>query len=260
MMNEYDSKSLQFISLGDIYVHLQNELPQKTSRAILDGFRLAFERLDNKPPLYHLSEGILRKVDVAARVIPSQPSSFEEVGQYIPITLSRVIAAIKNNPLAHQSTKEYGFIRDELNLALGTDFPDSYRELRDYEAEIAKLTTENHDLKNQIEELQELLRNAEPSPYVERHATKREDMFSALLSIMFHPEFYVDIEDMQRKIKSGVSGLDLIRNALPSQIRLAEMLDEKSLLFWPKTGRPPLAVRTVESYISTAINRIKKAK
>lgn len=252
-MNESRLQLSLFINLKDIYVHLQNGSPQASTIDILDVFCSAYEHLAIKPVLYQLSGGHLRKVDVYARVMPSKLSAFEEIGKYIPVTLSRLIAEVKNDPLTHQSAKEYGFIRDEINQALSMDFPEIPSELHDYEVE-------NLGLKKQIAELQDVIRQMEPSPHAERHATKKVDILSALLSLLYRPDFYVDIEDMQRKIKSGVPVLDLIRNALPSQTRLAELLDEKSPLFWPKTGKPPLALRTVESHISKAINRIKKAK
>ena len=258
MMNEYDSKSLQFISLGDIYVHLQNELPQKTSRAILDGFRLAFERLDNKPPLYRLSEGILRKVDVAARVIPSQLSSFEEVGQYIPITLSRVIAAIKNNPLSHQSTKEYGFIRDELNQAMNTNFPEIHSELCDYEAELAKLEAEIEELRAENAVLR--ASKKEPHPNAEIYAVNKADIFSAIIWVLFRPKHYIQAQQVKRANILGLTAPQLIKiveAALPNQRQLVKILNEKSPLFWSvNDNEPPLEDPVILKHLSKAINRI----
>ena len=242
----------RFISLRDIYIHLKNHRPEARSQDILQAFDAEYRTLDQKPELYTWDGNSMNPVGAYVQ-FGSKPTSFEDLGKNIPITLARVVAQIKDDPINHQSAKSYGFDRCELNMSMDTDFPETPCELRDYKAE-------NAEFKNQIAELQDVIRQMEPSPHAERHATKKADVLSALLSLLYRPDFYVDIEDMQRKIKSGVPVLDLIRDALPSQTRLAELLDEKSPLFWPKTGKPPLALRTVESHISIAINRVKKAK
>lgn len=257
MMREADDKQLQFISLEDIYVHLQNELPQKTSRAILDGFRLAFEGLEDKPSFYRLSRGRLSKVDVAARAIPPKLSSFEEIGKYIPITLSQVIEQIKNDPLLHQSSKEFGFIRDELNLALGTDFPDSSPELRDYEAELTQLRAEYEVLKAEITMLR--ARKEKPHPNAEKYALVREDVLSAMIAVLFHPEVYIDEKQVQRVKLPGLTIsklVEIVKAALPEQRQLASIVDAKSPLFWSEDGQPPLEESMMIKHLSKAVNRI----
>lgn len=258
MMDEHDRKSSQFISLRDIYVHLQNEHPQKTSRAILDGFRLVFERLDNKPTLYHLGEGFFSKVGVAERVIPSKLSSFEELEKFIPVTLFRIITEIKNDPLTHQSAKEYGFIRDEINIAIGEDFPEISSGLRDYEAELAKLRAEIEELKAENTVLR--ASKKEPHPNAEIYAVNKADIFSAIIWVLFRPKHYIQAQQVKRANTLGLTAPQLIKiveAALPNQRQLVKILNEKSPLFWSvNDNEPPLEDPVILKHLSKAINRI----
>lgn len=242
----------KFISLRDIYIHLKNRHPDASSEDILLSFDAEYKCLEQKPEFYVLTGGHLARV-IAHAPFGTKSSSFEQLGNNSPVTLSRIVTVIKADPLAHRSANEYGFIRDEINIAMGEDFPKISSGLRDYEAEI-------ENLKIQIAELQQSIKEIEPSPNAERHATKKADVLSALLSIMFHPEFYVDVEDIQRKMKSDFTSLNLIRETLPSQTKLVELVNQKGRFFWPKTATPPLADRTIEVHLSEAINRIKNAK
>ena len=257
MMDESTKNNSKFISLKNIYVHLKNKNPEASSEIIFDGFLYKYEHLKEKSALYILNEGKLWKVNTNYRAISSQPSSFEGLGKYVPNSLSKVISDIRNDPLVHKSAIEYGFIRDEINMAMGEDFPEASLELRDYEAELAKLRAEIEELRAENTVLR--ASKKEPHPTAEKYAVVREDVLSAMIAVLFHPDIYIDEKQVQRvKLPSLTIPklVEIVKAALPSQQQLVDVVDQKSPIFWPYNSEPPLEDSIMRKHLSKAINRI----
>ncbi|WP_316677941.1 hypothetical protein [uncultured Tolumonas sp.] len=245
--------SSQFISLRNIYIYLKNHHAEASSESLLSSLDAEYQSLEVKPQFYELNGGRLMQINQHFQ-IPAKASSFEALGKSFPITLSRIISDIKNDPLEHQSAKKYGFIRDEINKALGIDFPEMPCELRDYEAELSELRAENEKLKAS---------KKKPHPNSERNAVDREDVLSALISILYEPEFYISEQQLKRAKIPDLTIRKLIKilnSVLPNQTQLVKILNEKSRLFWPIDNEPPIGDETIKVHLSESINRIKNAQ
>ena len=239
----------RFISLRDIYVHLKNHKPEASSQDILQAFDAEYRTLDQKPEFYTWSGNSMNPVGAYAQ-FGSKPTSFEDLGKNLPVTLARVIAQIKDDPINHQSAKVYGFDRDEINLAISTDFPRTPSELRDYKAELAELRAENDVLRAS---------KKKPHPNAEKYAVFREDVLSAMISVVFHPELYIGEQQVQRANLPSLTVpklIEIVEAALPNQRQLVNIVNEKSPLFWSGDGEPPLEDTIMLKHLSKAINRI----
>ena len=239
----------RFISLRDIYIYLKNHRPEASSQDILQAFDAEYRTLDQKPELYTWDGNSMNSVGAYVQ-FGSKPTSFEDLGKNLPITLGRVIAQIKDDPINHQSAKSYGFDKCELNVAMDTDFPEAPCELRDYEAEIAELRAENERLS---------ARKKEHHPNAEKYAAVREDVLSAMIAVLFHPDVYIDEKQLQRVKFPGLTIsklVEIVEAALPEQRQLVSIVNKKSPLFWSDDGEPPLEDSIMLKHLSKAVNRI----
>jgi len=262
--------SSQFISLRDIYIHLKNHHPKASNETLLLSLDAECQRLEMKPKFYALNGECLMQIDQHFQ-FQSKSSSFEELGKSLPVTLSRVISEIKNDPLEHQSAKKYGFIRNELNQALGMDFPEMPCELRDYEAELAELRAqyealrEKHDTLSKENEIfkseYEALRVAKkkPHPNAEKYAVVREDVLTAMIWVLFQPKHYINEKQVKRANLPDLTVaklIEIVQGALPGQQQLVDLVNDLSPLFWPKTYASPLDDRTMKKQLFDAIHRV----
>lgn len=246
----------RFISLRDIYIHLKNHRPEASSQDILQAFDAEYQILDQKPELYAWNGNFMNPIGIHVQ-FGSKPTSFEDLGKNLPITLARVVAQIKDDPVNHQSAKNYGFDRCELNMAMDTDFPEIPCELRDYEAELTQLRVEIEGLRAENAVLR--TSKKDPSPSAEKFAERREDVLSAMIAVLFHPEIYIDDKHVKRVKIPGLTipGLiEIVKSVLPYQSQLVRIVNEKSLLFWPHIGEPPLQDSMMIKFLSKSINRI----
>lgn len=248
-----------FISLRSIYAFLRNQDPDASDLDIFRSFCLECNSLDKTLTFYEMVSG--RPLPVNSNMITAfQPrfTSFEESGRNLLPDLSSVVRLIEHDPMGHPDAEKYGFLRDEISKALGIDFPSGLLSLRDkhfeeYEKEIS-------ELKQKIALLEAQNKLLKPSKGTEVNAVLREDCYSALISLIFHPELYIDASSLKAKYKCSFEPKDFIRNAFGSQTRLVETLNQKSDLFWKENGEPPLSDRIIGELLSKAINRLDQAK
>lgn len=247
----------RFISLRDIYIYLKNHRPEASSQDILQAFDAEYRTLDQKPELYTWDGNSMNSVGAYVQ-FGSKPTSFEDLGKNLPITLARVVAQIKDDPINHQSAKIYGFDRCELNVAMDTDFPETPCELRDYEAELTQLRAEIEELRTENAVLR--ARKKEPHPNAEIYAVDKADVFSAMIWVLFRPKHYIQTQQVKRANLPNLTISQLVKiveAALPSQRQLVKILNEKSPLFWPDNNNEPLLEDPVIlKHLSKAINRI----
>ncbi len=246
----------RFISLRDIYIHLKNHRPEASSQDILQAFDAEYRTLDQKPELYTWDGNSMNPVGAYVQ-FGSKPTSFEDLGKNLPITLARVVAQIKDDPINHQSAKIYGFDRCELNMAMDTDFPEAPCELRDYEAELTQLRVEIEGLRAENAVLK--TSKKDPSPSAEIFAERREDVLSAMIAVLFHPDVYIDEKQLQRVKFPGLTIsklVEIVEAALPEQRQLVSIVNKKSPLFWSDDGEPPLEDSIMLKHLSKAVNRI----
>lgn len=81
----------------------------------------------------------------------------------------------------------------------------------------------------------------EPNGHEERHAKNREQLLGAALSVI--TQWPNQCQNSSAKYEAT---------------KIAKLIDEKSLLFWPTTGEPPLSREKIERELSKWINRIGK--
>lgn len=101
----------------------------------------------------------------------------------------------------------------------------------------------NYELQKKVEKLERQLKQQDKSSskYTERFAKNREQVLGAALCVITKwPE---QCANNSGKIEAT---------------KIANLIDEKSLLFWPQTGEPPLSREKMERELSKWINQIGK--
>jgi hypothetical protein len=79
----------------------------------------------------------------------------------------------------------------------------------------------------------------EPNKHSERHATNREQILGAALSVV--TKFTVNCQNKEGKFEAT---------------KIAHMIDEKSYLYWQETGIPPLSLSKMERIISDWLKKV----
>lgn len=108
-------------------------------------------------------------------------------------------------------------------------------ERRRFEAE---LSGEQPNIDNPMSPSEQIKK---PHGNSENNAKKREQILGAALSVV-----------------ASFSSLCTNNTGKYEATKIAAMIDEKSLLFWPETGEPPLARETIERLISSHLKKIER--
>ncbi|WP_034460812.1 hypothetical protein [Buttiauxella noackiae] len=251
-----ESASIQqgFISLKNILIYLKNMNPQVGFKSLAESLEAEYLDLVEKPRLHFFADGHLKLVELNDSTLELNTTKnvrCEPVGQGMYNTLHHVLQMVEKDSLNAEELEEYGFLNFEISTAFGIQFPTDQCNEIDYLKALAEKDA-------RIYELEEILKQLEPHKNAERHATKREDVLSAEISLLNHPEFYVRQGDMTKN--EWKKRCKLIQDHLPGARALADLLSSKCGLFWPGFDNPPLGDDAVYRLNLTAIKRVDNAK
>lgn len=243
-----------FISLKNILVYLKNMNPHGSYSCIAESLEAEYLNLVEKPRLYSLTNGNLKLVELnesALELTTTKNVRWEHIGQNMYDTLHQALQMAKKEQIDAEVLEEYGFLNEEISTAFRIQFPASQCTEIDYRKALAEKDA-------RIRELEGKLKQQEPHKNAERHATKREDVLSAEISLLNHPEFYVIQGDMNKSEWKKLC--KLIQDHLPGARALTDLLTSKCGLFWPSVDSPPLGDDAIYRLNLTAIKRVDNAK
>lgn len=243
-----------FISLKNILVYLKNMKPQASYSAIAESLEAEYLSLTEKPRLYSFTNGDLKLVelnDSALELTTTKNVRWEPIDQNMYDTLHQVLNRVEDDRLDAEELEEYGFLNEEISAVFSIQFPAVQCTEIDYHKALAEKDARIH-------ELEEKLKQQIPHKNADRHATKREDVLSAEISLLNHPEFYVIQGDMNKSEWKKLC--KLIQDHLPGARALTDLLTSKCGLFWPDVDSPPLGDDAIYRLNLTAIKRVDNAK